>query len=134
MSKRYLQARHDGIVEMIEWHETAEAFLLIMARPYPCVDLYDHVTKQKRLDESVARHASRIRDTLTDINSDASLQFRRITKQLIMALLHCHKMGVLHRDVKLENILFNPHTSEAMLIDFGCGDYSRSGSFKGDLH
>ncbi|XP_039273118.2 uncharacterized protein LOC120347280 [Styela clava] len=103
------EVRHPGVVEIVEWHETTEAFLLVMVRPHPSVDLYDHVTKQKRLKEPVAR---------------------RIIRQLVSALLHCHKMGVLHRDVKLENILFNPVTMDTILIDFGCGDYHRSGQYK----
>ena len=52
---------------------------------------------------------------------------------MMIALQHCKSRGVLHRDVKLENMLFNPETHEVTLIDFGCGDYVRSHSYKGIL-
>ena len=50
------QVRCKGVVEILEWHETTEAFLLVMVRPHPAVDLYDYVSKQKRLKESLARY------------------------------------------------------------------------------
>jgi len=103
------ETRGNGVVEILEWHETNEAFLLVMVRPHPAVDLYDYVSKHRRLRETLARH---------------------IGRQLIAALQHCKSRGVLHRDVKLENILFNPETHELTLIDFGCGDYVRSSCYK----
>jgi len=56
---------------------------------------------------------------------------RHIIRQLVNALHDCIKCGVLHRDVKLENILFNPETMDITLIDFGCGDYVRTTPYKG---
>jgi len=38
--------------------------------------------------------------------------------QLLSAIEHCHKNGVVHRDIKTENILFNSK-DELVLIDFG---------------
>ncbi|CAH8435702.1 unnamed protein product [Heterobilharzia americana] len=46
--------------------------------------------------------------------------------QLIGILLSCHKVGVLHRDIKDENILINRTTNELILIDFGSGAFLES--------
>lgn len=44
---------------------------------------------------------------------------RPICKQLLDALLYCHKNGVAHRDVKLDNIRINTTTKDIKLLDFG---------------
>lgn len=43
---------------------------------------------------------------------------KSIIKQVVRALLYCHKKGILHRDIKLENILID-HENKIKLTDFG---------------
>ncbi len=56
------------------------------------------------------------------------------TRQIMWQAAHatniCHLRGVLHRDVKLGNLLINRETSEVKLIDFGCGDILRRSPYK----
>lgn len=47
---------------------------------------------------------------------------RYIMYQVIRAARHCSDCGVLHRDIKSENLLINTETLQVKLIDFGCGD------------
>lgn len=44
-----------------------------------------------------------------------------IIKKVISAVNHMHKKGIVHRDLKLENILFasNDPDAEIKIIDFG---------------
>lgn len=42
-----------------------------------------------------------------------------IFRQIIAALLYCHRMHICHRDLKPENILLDPKTLTVKLIDFG---------------
>ena len=44
-----------------------------------------------------------------------------ILKQLLSALVYCHKLGVIHRDIKFQNIMFTNENdiTSLKLIDFG---------------
>ncbi|KAK1154143.1 serine/threonine-protein kinase pim-2-like [Acipenser oxyrinchus oxyrinchus] len=93
---------HPGVIELLEWFEQPDAILLVLERPHPCSDLFDFAHSQGGL---LKEHTA-----------------RNLMHQLVAALEHCHRRGVLHRDVKPENILVKTDTESLKLIDFGCGD------------
>ena len=43
----------------------------------------------------------------------------KVAGQLAAALSHCHQVGVNHGDIKSNNVKFNIHTGNYMLLDFG---------------
>lgn len=63
-------------------------------------------------------------DTLYDyLNSkdtpDTEVQNKVYFKQILDAIAYCHDMGVVHRDVKLENIMITRDRQKIVLLDFG---------------
>lgn len=58
----------------------------------------------------------------------------RLCLSLCEALLHCHRQGVMHRDVKPENILLMDGGSDARikLVDFGIATFFQEGVLLSD--
>ncbi|MEJ7779792.1 MAG: serine/threonine-protein kinase [Daejeonella sp.] len=47
------------------------------------------------------------------------LEVIKVASQLSNALAHCHQIGVKHGDIKSNNVKFNAHTGNYVLLDFG---------------
>lgn len=47
--------------------------------------------------------------------------------QVIEAIKACHKSGVIHRDIKLDNILLNSDFTEIKICDFGVSRFAKTG-------
>ncbi|KAF1812476.1 Pkinase-domain-containing protein [Eremomyces bilateralis CBS 781.70] len=52
-----------------------------------------------------------------------------IYRQLVGALLYCHRMSIFHRDLKPENILLDRNTYQIKLVDFGMAALQPEGRF-----
>lgn len=70
---------------------------------------------------------------LSYINKNKGIVYRRlknITKQLVDVIAYMHKNNVIHRDIKLENMILEYNTDRIVLIDFGFSDiikYDKNG-------
>ena len=94
---RVLKAlRHGCVIRLYEVVETPSRIFVIMEHA-DGGSLLDYVRGQKRLAEA---------------------ESCRIFQQVVSALEYCHASDVIHRDVKLENILLDSK-GNAKLIDFG---------------
>jgi len=91
-----------GIAQLLDYFEHDDSFVLILERPHLCRDLFDYITERGCLPEHEA------------------LYFFR---QVVDILVEVHEAGIIHRDVKDENVLVEMETGRLRLIDFGSGTF-----------
>ncbi|XP_072547039.1 serine/threonine-protein kinase pim-1-like [Salminus brasiliensis] len=110
LMKRMSQPPISSIIKLIEWFDEPKLYILILERPDPCMDL----------NTLIAQCGGSFSEEIAS----------QIMVQAVEAARTCHKRGVLHRDIKLENFLINMDTSELKLIDFGCGDWIKKSGYR----
>ncbi|XP_054465562.1 NUAK family SNF1-like kinase 1 [Anoplopoma fimbria] len=97
--------RHYNIIRIHEVFESRDKIVIVMEYASRG-ELYDYIQERRRLPEPEARSI-----------------FRQITS----AVHYCHKNGVVHRDLKLENILLDQDFN-VKLADFGLSNHFQRGT------
>ncbi|XP_033925808.1 NUAK family SNF1-like kinase 2 [Melopsittacus undulatus] len=87
---------HPHIIAVHEVFENSSKIVIVMEYASKG-DLYDYISERQRLTEHEARHFFR---------------------QVVSAVYYCHKNGIVHRDLKLENILLDAN-GNIKIADFG---------------
>ncbi|XP_077596898.1 hormonally up-regulated neu tumor-associated kinase homolog [Stigmatopora nigra] len=88
--------RHPNITQLLDILETENSYYLVMEL-CPGGNLMNRIYDSKRLDER---------------------QTQKYIRQLVLAVEHLHRAGVVHRDLKIENLLLDEQDN-IKLIDFG---------------
>lgn len=90
------KTRHKNIVKLFDSFETNKHIVFVMEL---CAggDLLNYVRKRRKLKENVAKY---------------------IFKQVVDGLYYCHSKGIVHRDIKLDNLLLD-ETGTVKICDFG---------------
>ena len=94
--------RQRFIIRMLDHFEDSKMYYIVMERPEKYIDLFDYITQK---------------GTVSDRSS------RYLFRQILEAVQYCLSMGILHRDVKDENILIDLKSNQVKLIDFGSGTF-----------
>ncbi|CAE7883768.1 CPK2 [Symbiodinium microadriaticum] len=90
---------HPNICRLLEVYEEPDRLLMVMEK-LDGPDLFDSLSKKSRYTEKDARE---------------------VVKQILSAVAYCHRNGVCHRDLKLENFCMEDKSEHARIkmIDFG---------------
>ncbi|XP_004425178.1 PREDICTED: NUAK family SNF1-like kinase 2 [Ceratotherium simum simum] len=97
---------HPHIIAIHEVFENSSKIVIVMEYASRG-DLYDYISERQRLSERDARHFFR---------------------QIVSAVHYCHQNGVVHRDLKLENILLDAN-GNIKIADFGLSNLYHQGKF-----
>lgn len=97
-----------GVINLIDYFILNDSLVYVMERPTNSMDLFNFITQKKYLTEPTARF---------------------LMRQVVETISRCHAKGIIHRDIKDENLLIDVHTGELKLIDFGAGSYLHDGEY-----
>lgn len=75
-----------GVIRLLDWYSIPEGFLIVMERPYPCIDMFDFIKGQGKISEEMARF---------------------LFRQIAVTVHECLQNRVLHRDLKVSAGLLN---------------------------
>ena len=107
----------DGVIKLIEYFELPDCFMLILERMMS-------TNKDTTNPNTATSSSTNVQDLFDFISDHGPLKedlARKIFNQLIKTVAQITQAGVIHRDIKDENILIDTQSHQIKLIDFGSG-------------
>merc|ERR1712156_11893 len=89
----------EGVIKILDYIDDTDCYYIVMEKIHS-KDLFDFITEHGPLPEQFARN---------------------MFSDIVKTVINCRDCGVLHRDIKDENILVDLNTFNIKLIDFGSG-------------
>ncbi len=93
---------------MLDYFEDCNHFYIVMEKPEKYIDMFDYITQKGVVSERSSRY---------------------LFRQIVEAILYSHSVGVVHRDIKDENILIDLKNHQIKLIDYGSGTFLTDGIY-----
>ncbi len=122
-----IQVRHvKNCIKILDYLEQKNCFIIIMERDEKSQDLFDYITENgmqstsEFVDEGVTVGEQRSKASIGGLSEHVA---RNYFQQIVETVMSIHKLGVIHRDLKDENILVNLLDGQLKLIDFGAGAF-----------
>ncbi|KAK4757030.1 hypothetical protein SAY87_007157 [Trapa incisa] len=106
-----LLSPHPNIVSIVDAFDSSDESLAIVMDLCGSQNLYDRIARSGR--------------------AMAEPDAASLMKQLLLAVAHCHRLGVAHRDIKPENVFFDLRGATVKLGDFGSAVWLGGGSVTG---
>ena len=100
----YVQ-RVPGVIKFFEFYELRDEFVLVFERPSPCSDLNEFYKKSGTFSKEMTRN---------------------FFCQMVGTVKSCYDHGIVHRDIKLQNIIVDLEQLKLKLIDFGCSAWVKN--------
>ncbi|CAH3141985.1 unnamed protein product [Pocillopora meandrina] len=90
--------RHPNVIQLLDIFTNGDNFVFVLERPEDSADLFDYIDACEGLIED---------------------EGRELFSQILEAAIQCEEQGVLHQDIKPENVIIDMNKMEAKLTDFG---------------
>lgn len=112
---KYLEGGHPSIPMIYDFFNSGALFFIIMEYLDGFVTLLDWIN-------SISLNASEIDYQLHYKKREE--QIKNIFIQIVSTVKYLYHKSIIHRDLKLENVMFNEKTMKIKIIDFGLAIYS----------
>ena len=86
------------MIQLLDIFTNGDNFVFVLERPEDSADLFDYIDACEGLIED---------------------EGRELFSQILEAAIQCEEQGVLHQDIKPENVIVDMNKMEAKLTDFG---------------